>query len=94
LYLKVESDPKRVSRPQQLTVKVNDSVIDQFPLEQDTTDLRKYSIHSQALGPADWVNVMLDVDLTFKPSDDGVSQDTRDLGARVSVLSLVSAFSR
>jgi hypothetical protein len=89
--LKVDSDPNRFPAPQQLTVKVNDSVIDHFPLQPDTNDLRKYPIKAQVLGAGDWVDVMLDVDLTFHPSDDKKSLDARELGARVSVLSLVSA---
>src|SRR5262249_55399166 len=57
LYLKIDSDPNRFPTPQQLTVKVNDSVIDHFPLQPDTSDLRKYPISGEVLGAADWVDV-------------------------------------
>jgi hypothetical protein len=70
--------------PQQVTVYVGDQVVDTFRVTDNKQVLRTIPIGAAQLGPADSVEVRIEVDKTFVPAKlPNATGDTRELGIRV-----------
>jgi hypothetical protein len=92
LYLKADAVPERFpDSPQNVTVKVNDSAIDTFPITSNQPFMKKYEVPKNTLGSDKMVEIKLELDKSFIPADDKVSSDTRELGIRVYELYLGKA---
>lgn len=83
LYLRAESDQGKFPNPQQVTIRLNDAVIDAFQVPGNEEFVKKYAITRQQLGIGSTVQLELHVDQTFVPAANGDSKDTRELGLRV-----------
>jgi hypothetical protein len=79
LYLKAEGEPQRFQNPQNVTVYMNDQQLDRFSVETAEPFVQKYKIDVASLGSASTIEVKLEVDQTFVPSE----SDKRELGLRV-----------
>jgi hypothetical protein len=84
LYLKAEGEPQRFQTPQNVTVYFNDQELDRFSVESAEPFVRKYKIDTARLESDSTVEVKLEVDQTFVPSEN----DKRELGLRVYCLYL------
>jgi hypothetical protein len=84
LYLKAESEPQRFPKDQNVSIFVNGSKLDGFNVETAEPFVQKYRIDAASLGTNDRVEVKLEVDQTFVPSEN----DKRELGLRVYCLYL------
>jgi hypothetical protein len=78
LYLEYDARPDRFTSPQQVTLKIGDQSIAQFPAEKGPT-LKTFPFSAAQLGQGDMVNLSIDVDRTFAPG----GADPRELGIRV-----------
>jgi hypothetical protein len=79
LYLEYDARADLFNPPQQVTLKIGDQVIGQFGAVAKTAALKTFPITAAQLGSADMVDLLIDVDKTFKPG----GGDPRDLGIRV-----------
>ena len=92
LYFKADGNIDRfVNNPQVVTLKIGDNVIDSFPITSNQPFLKKYQVEKSKLGDGKMVEVKVEVDKTFRPAEDKVSADTRELGIRVYELYLGKA---
>jgi hypothetical protein len=92
LYFKADGNIDRFGKdPQVVTLKIGDTVIDSFPITSNQPFLKKYPIEKGKLGNGKMLEVKVEVDKTFKPAEDKVSADTRELGIRVYELYLGKA---
>ncbi len=92
LYFKIDGNTDRfVGDPQKVTLKIGDTVIDTFPITSNQPILKKYPIENSKLGTGKMLELKVEVDKTFKPAEDKVSSDTRELGIRVYELYLGKA---
>jgi hypothetical protein len=83
LYLKADSVPERFSEKQNVTVKVNDTVMETFPIASNQPFMKKYNVDTKMLGSDKMVDVKVEVDRVWRPADDQASPDTRELGIRI-----------
>ncbi len=83
LYLSADTDRNRFPDDPRVTVMVGNRVVETFPIDSSEPFVKKYRLDPQSLGQAEMVELSLLIDHTFKPSDDGVSTDSRPLGLRV-----------
>jgi hypothetical protein len=92
LYFKADANSDRFGTdPQKVTVKVGDTPIDTFPMVGNQPILKKYTISKDKLGPGKMLELKVEVDKTFRPAEDKVSADTRELGIRIYELYLGKA---
>ncbi len=84
LYLDVDR-PGGFSEPQQVEVRLGDTVIDSFSLASNQASLRKIALTPAQLGGSDTTEVRIFVDRTFVPATmpEMDSRDSRELGVRV-----------
>jgi hypothetical protein len=79
LYLQYDARVDLFRPPQQVVLKMGDQTIGQFPADSKAPALLTFPLTAAQLGPADLVDLVIDVDQTFKPG----GTDPRDLGIRV-----------
>ena len=79
LYVQYDARPDLFTPPQQVTLKVRDQVIGQFAADSKAPALKTFDLTPEQLGTADMVDLVLEVDKTFKPG----GTDSRELGIRV-----------
>jgi hypothetical protein len=79
LYLEYDARVDLFNPPQQVTLRIGDQVVGQFVADKKMPTLLTFPISAAQLGPTDMVDLVLDVDKTFKPG----GTDPRDLGIRV-----------
>jgi hypothetical protein len=91
LYLKADTDPERFTEPQNVRIFLNQSEVDQFPMQGGEPMVKKYSISKDRLGAGSQVELKIEVDKTFVPASDGKAKDERRLGIRVYSLYLGKA---
>jgi hypothetical protein len=79
LYLEYDARVDLFNPPQQVTLKIGDQVIGQFVADAKMAALKTFPITAAQLGSGDMVDLVIDVDKTFKPG----GGDPRELGIRV-----------
>jgi hypothetical protein len=79
LYLEYDARPDLFTPPQQVTLKLGGQVVGQFTADAKSPKLLTFPLTTAQLGSADTVDLMLEVDRTFKPG----GPDPRELGIRV-----------
>jgi len=78
-YLEYDARPDLLPAPQQVTARIGDQVIGSFSAESLEPKLVTLPISAAQLGEAEVVELMLEVDRTFRPN----ASDSRELGIRV-----------
>ena len=79
LYLQYDARVDLFNPPQQVVLKMGDQTIGQFPADSKAPALLTFPLTAAQLGSADLVDLVIDVDKTFKPG----GTDPRELGIRV-----------
>jgi len=79
LYLEYDARPDLFPAPQQVILKIGDQPVGQFTADSRTPKILTFPITAAQLGSADLVELVVDVDQTFKPG----GTDPRELGIRV-----------
>ena len=79
LYLQYDARVDLFTPAQQVILKMGDQTIGQFPADSKAPTLLTFPITAAQLGTADLVDLVIDVDKTFKPG----GSDPRDLGIRI-----------
>ena len=79
LYLEYDARPDLFTPPQQVTLKIGDQEVGRFTADAKTATILTFPLTAAQFGTGDTVNLVLDIDRTFKPG--GV--DPRELGIRV-----------
>jgi hypothetical protein len=79
LYLEYDARPDLFTPPQQVTLKLGGQVVGQFTADAKSPKLLTFPLTAAQLGSADTVDLILEVDRTFKPG----GPDPRELGIRV-----------
>ncbi len=78
LYLEYDARPDLFTPPQQVILKVGGQMVGQFAADAKSPKLLMFPLTAGQLGSADTVDLVLEVDRTFKPG-----ADPRELGIRV-----------
>jgi hypothetical protein len=78
-YLEYDARTDLFTPPQQVTVRMGDQVIGTFAADSKDAKLVTFPISAAQLGNAESVELMIEVDRTFRAG----GNDTRDLGIRV-----------
>ena len=92
LYLEINNPGGVFDEPQQVTVSIGATTLDQFTVTPNKDILRKIALPASALGVAENVDVRIEVDKTFVPSHlSPSSKDPRELGVRVFHVAIVEA---
>lgn len=79
LYLEYDARPDLFTPSQQVTLKIGDQLVGQFTADAKFPKLLTFPLTAPQLGAADMVDLVIDVDQTFKPG----GTDPRELGIRV-----------
>jgi hypothetical protein len=79
LYLQYDARADLFTSPQQVALKLGDQVVGQFPADAKFPRLLTFPLTAAQLGSTDMVDLILEVDRTFKPG----GPDPRELGIRV-----------
>jgi hypothetical protein len=79
LYLDYDARPDLFTPPQQVTLKIGDQEVGRFTADAKSSTILTFPLTAAQLGTGDTVNLVLDVDRTFKPG----GNDPRELGIRV-----------
>lgn len=79
LYIQYDARPDLFTPPQQVTLKIGDQAIAQFPADSKAPTLKTFDLTADQLGSADMVDLVFEVDRTFKPG----GTDPRELGIRI-----------
>jgi hypothetical protein len=79
LYLQYDARVDLFTPPQQVALKIGDQTIGQFAGEAKGPTIVTFPMTAAQLGAGDLVDLVIDVDKTFKPG----GTDVRDLGIRV-----------
>jgi hypothetical protein len=79
LYLEYDARPDLFTPPQQVILKLGGQVVGQFAADAKSPKLLTFPLTAGQLGSADTVDLVLEVDRTFKPG----GADPRELGIRV-----------
>jgi hypothetical protein len=79
VYLQYDARADLFTPPQQVTLKLGDQVVGQFAADAKFPKLLTFPLTAAQLGSADTVDLVLEVDRTFKPG----GPDPRELGIRV-----------
>ena len=84
-YLTVDNPGGVFNETQQVTVKLNNTVVDQFEVTPKNEQLRRIALKADQMGTAEMAELELSVDKTFVPMQisGGTSKDPRELGVRV-----------
>jgi hypothetical protein len=85
VYLQVDRPVAGFPEPQQVQVRIGNTVVDSFSLAPKQADLRKFPVAAAQLGSGDTVEMRISVDRTFVPASvpELKSTDPRELGVRV-----------
>lgn len=84
LYLEVDNPTTMLKAPQEVTVSINGTTIDQFTLPPQKAMLRKLPVAAGAWGGSDNAELKISVDKTFVPEQVSPdNKDPRELGIRV-----------
>ncbi|MGH9411341.1 MAG: hypothetical protein ACRD1V_18045 [Vicinamibacterales bacterium] len=78
-YLQYDARPDLFNPPQQVTLRIGDQVIGQFPADAKLPAVKTFPITAAQMGSGETVDLAIDVDRTFKPGGD----EPRELGIRV-----------
>lgn len=79
LYIQYDARPDLFTPPQQVVLKIRDQVIGQFAAESKAPALKTFELTPEQLGTGDMVDLVFEVDKTFKPG----GTDPRELGIRI-----------
>jgi hypothetical protein len=79
LYLQYDARPDLFTPPQQVTLRIGDRQVGQFAADAKFPKLLVFPLAADQFGTTDTVDLILDVDRTFKPG----GTDPRELGIRV-----------
>jgi hypothetical protein len=79
LYVQYDARPDLFTPPQQVVLKIRDQVIGQFAADSKAPALKTFDLTPEQLGTADMVDLVFEVDRTFKPG----GTDPRELGIRI-----------
>jgi hypothetical protein len=79
IYLQYDARVDLFTPPQQVVLKIGDQTIGQFTADAKLPTLKTFPVTAAQLGSADMVDLVLDLDKTFKPG----GGDPRELGIRV-----------
>ncbi len=79
LYLEYDARADLFTPPQQVTLKLGEAVVGQFTADAKFGKILTFPMTAAQLGPADMVDLAIDLDRTFKPGN----ADPRELGIRV-----------
>ena len=79
LYLEYDARADLFTPPQQVVLKVGDQMVGQFTADSKGPALLTFPLTAAQLGTGDLVDLVVDVDKTFKPG----GADPRELGIRV-----------
>ncbi len=79
LYIQYDARADLFNPPQQVILKIHDQVIGQFAADSKAPSLKIFDVTAEQLGPGDMVDLVIEVDQTFKPG----GSDPRELGIRV-----------
>ena len=79
LYMEYDGRVDLFTPPQQVVLKIGDQVIGEFAADSKAPMMRTFALTPAQLGGADMVDLVIDVDRTFKPG----GADPRELGIRV-----------
>jgi hypothetical protein len=79
LYVQYDARVDLFTPAQQVVLKMGDQTIGQFPADSKAPMLLTFPISATQLGTADLVDLVIDVDKTFKPG----GTDPRELGIRI-----------
>jgi hypothetical protein len=83
-YLDVDNPGSVFNEPQQVTVTLGGTVVDQFTLQPKQPELRKIPLKAAQLGSEDLVELVISVDKTYVPAVlIAGNKDPRELGVRV-----------
>jgi len=77
-YLQFDARADLFNPPQQVTLRIGDQTVAQFAADSKPPVLKTFPLTAAQLGAADNVDMVIDVDKTFKPGS-----DIRELGIRV-----------
>lgn len=84
LYFRADGNGERFKgNPQIVTLKIDDFVVDSFPIVDNLQFLKKYNISKERLGDGKMLELKVGVDKVFIPAEDKQSVDKRELGLRV-----------
>jgi len=79
LYIQYDARPDLFTPPQQVTLKIGEQSIAQFAADSKAPILKTFDLTADQLGSADMVDLVFEVDRTFKPG----GTDPRELGIRI-----------
>jgi hypothetical protein len=79
LYIQYDARPDLFTPPQQVTLKIGEQVVAQFPADSKAPMLKTFDLTAEQLGTGDMVDLVIAVDKTFKPG----GTDPRELGIRI-----------
>jgi hypothetical protein len=79
LYLQYDARPDLFTPPQQVSLKIGEQQVGQFAADAKSSRLLTFPLTAAQLGTSDRVDLVIDVDRTFKPG----GTDPRELGIRV-----------
>jgi hypothetical protein len=79
IYLQYDARADLFKTPQQVTLKLGDQAIAQFPADSKAPMIKAFPVTAAQFGANDMVDLVFDVDQTFKPG----GTETRELGIRV-----------
>ena len=79
LYLEYDGRVDLFNPAQQVVLKIGDQVVGQFAADSKAPALKTFPLTPAQMGTGDMVDLVIDVDKTFKPG----GTDPRDLGIRV-----------
>jgi hypothetical protein len=84
-FLTLDNPGGVFNEKQQVTVTLNDTVVDQFEVTPKTEQLRRIPLKADQMGTGEMAEVQVSVDKTFVPMQitGGTSKDPRELGVRV-----------
>jgi hypothetical protein len=85
IYLQLDRPVAGFPGPQEVEVRIGDTVVDSFSLQPHQAELRKFPVTAAQFGTRDTVDMRLVVDRTFVPArvPELKSNDPRELGVRV-----------
>jgi len=79
LYLQYDARVDLFNPPQQVALKIGDQIVGQFGADSKAAVLKTFPVTAAQMGAGDMVDLVIDVDRTFKPG----GTDPRELGIRV-----------
>jgi hypothetical protein len=84
-YLQLDGRTEPFSEPQRVAVRIGDQQVDAFEITSTEPLIRKIPLTAAQLGPADIVDLKIEVDKTFVPAllPASTNRDPRELGVRV-----------